>query len=214
MSRTRLVLVRHGQTDWNATGRFQGQADIPLNEHGLEQARSLALHADALGFEAVAASDLVRAAETGRLLAEARGVPLALDARLREIHVGSWEGMTPDEAWAEDPAAKEALLTGHDFRRSPTGETATEAGERVRQALAELGDQYDGSTVAVVGHGLALRVGMAMLVGFDHAGALAFQGLWNCSWTTLERRGGAWKILHYNSVIPGHSGGLKSVNAP
>lgn len=214
MTRTRLILIRHGQTDWNAGGRFQGQADIPLNQHGVEQAESLAAHADRLGFDRVVASDLVRAVETGRLLAEARGVPLTQDARLREIHVGTWEGMTPDEAWADDPAAKEALLSGVDFRRSATGETATEAGQRVRDALADLGGRFEGETTAIVGHGLALRVGMALLVGLDHSASLAFNGLWNCSWTTLERRAGAWKILHYNSVVPGHSGGLKSVNAP
>lgn len=209
MSRTRLVLVRHGQTDFNAGGRFQGQLDVPLNDQGLAQARALAPAVAALHPARIVTSDLGRARRTAEVLGAACGLEPEVDAGLREIHVGLWQGRTPEEVRPEAPWFDEYLRAGRDFRRSESGETASEAGQRVCSVLARLGDEHPGETSVVVGHGLALRVGMAFLLGFDFAGSNAWSGLWNCSWTVLERRD-RWRLASYNNVVPGHAGGLAS----
>lgn len=209
MSRTRLVLVRHGQTEGNASGRFQGQLDVPLNEQGREQARRLAPVIAGLAPDRVVASDLSRANETAETLASACGVAVETDAGLREIDVGTWQWRTPDEVMAEAPWFESTLMAGLDFRRSDTGETASEAGERVRGVLARLAEEHPGETTVVVGHGLALRVGLTFALGLDFAASGAFSGLWNCSWSVLEVRE-RWRLLSYNNVVPGHSGALAS----
>ena len=209
MARTRLVLVRHGQTDGNASGRFQGQMDVPLNEHGRAQAAVLAPYVAALAPRGVVASDLSRAQETAAIVAASCHLPVETDAALREIHVGGWQWRTPEDVVAEAPWFEEFLRAGRDFRRSDTGETASEAGERVRGALERVGHEHPVQTTVVVGHGLALRVGLAFLLGLDFAGSNNLSGLWNCSWTVLEHRD-RWRLLSYNNVAPGYTGALAS----
>lgn len=209
MTRTRLVLVRHGQTDGNASGRFQGQLDVPLNEHGRAQALALAPAIAAVHPQRIVSSDLSRARETAETLASACGLDVSLEPGLREIDVGSWQWRTPADVAPEAPWFEEYLIAGRDFRRSETGETASEAGNRVKAVLQRLADAHPGEITVVVGHGLALRVGLAFLLGLDYAGSNGFAGLWNCSWTTLERRD-RWRLVAYNQVVPGHSGALAS----
>ena len=127
-SRTQLILVRHGQTDSNASGRFQGQQDVPLNQAGLQQADAVAARLARFRAGHVVSSDLARAVATAEAVASASGLVVSVDARLREIDVGSWQGRTGAEVAAENPWFEAALASGRDFRRSETGETATEAG--------------------------------------------------------------------------------------
>lgn len=209
---TRLVLVRHGQTDGNAGGRFQGQLDVPLNEHGHAQARAVAPLVARLHPARIVSSDLTRARETAAALASACGLEVETDAGLREIHVGSWQWRTTDEVRPEAPWFDEALRAGRDFRRSETGETASEAGGRVRVVLDRIAREHPGETSVVVGHGLALRVGLAFLLGLDHGGSNGLSGLWNCSWTVVEQRE-RWRLVSYNNVVVGHSGALASPHA-
>ena len=148
MTAAQLVVLRHGRTSWNATGRFQGQADIGLDERGLAPGRPGgrgAGRARAVGH--LLFSDLSRATQTAEPLARACGLPVTTDPRLREIHVGSWEGLTIDEMFSQlDDDLKRAYLAGEDVRRSPTGETVAEVGERAGVALEEIGQAAaDGS---------------------------------------------------------------------
>ena len=209
MSRTKLILVRHGQTDSNASGRFQGQQDVPLNRIGRSQAEKVAERVASMNAGRIVSSDLQRALATAEAISAASGIPIMTDARLREIHVGSWEGRTSVEVVAENPWFEEKLKAGQDFRRSDSGETAAEAGARVRDVLAELAEAHPGETSIVVGHGLALRVGMSLFVGLGVNGANALSGLWNCSWTILEYNQ-RWRIQSYNNVVRGHAGPLAS----
>ena len=197
---TRLVLVRHGRTAWNHDGRFQGQADIPLDAVGAAQAAALAPRVAALGVGALWSSPLLRAKATADALASEIGLPVEVDARLAEINVGTWAGMRKEDAAAELPGFDELLRTGQDFRRSATGETATEAGARVAEALREIAHRGAGLTTAVVGHGLSLRMGILQLLGMDMPTGTAFTGLWNCSWSVMELRD-RWRILSYNNVV-------------
>ena len=111
------------------------------------------------------------------------------DERLREIHVGSWEGLTIDDLLGQiDGELKRAYLAGEDVRRSPTGETVAEVGERAGAALGEIGlAAPDGSTVVVVMHGVAARAGVCRLVGFPAETWHRLSGLHNCGWISVER---------------------------
>lgn len=203
---TRLVLVRHGQTAWNSEGKFQGHADIPLDERGHQQALDSAPFVAAFKPSRIVSSDLIRAQQTAAPIAELAGVDVELDEALREIHVGDWQGRTMEDIAKTDPWFAEALAFRRDFRRSPNGETAEECGIRVRDALERLGAERPGETTVVVGHGLALRVGLALLAGIGMPGASGLMGLWNGSWTVVELRS-YWRILRYN-VVPDFTSGI------
>ena len=198
MTASRLIVWRHGRTEWNATDRFQGQADIPLDELGRRQAAAAAVAIARIGPTAIVASDLSRARETAAALAEVTGLEVRYDQRLREIDVGSWEGLTGAEVAAVDDTVHDFSLGG-DFRRSSTGETAGEVAERACAALTEIADgAEDGAVVVVAMHGLAGRVGAARFVDSEPN---RFGGMRNCGWINLERhRLGHWLIREYNAT--------------
>lgn len=155
----RLFLVRHGQTDWNLAQRFQGQSDIPLNETGRQQAQALAARLSDLQFDVVYASDLRRAAETAHIFLRRSDLCPAfhLDARLREIHFGAWEGCTYDEIKAKFPAALAAWEADVYTNAPPGGESLRHLAERVRSFLDDLRAAHDAQTVLLVAHGGVLQ---------------------------------------------------------
>jgi broad specificity phosphatase PhoE len=161
----RLVLVRHGRTAWNAAGRFQGQADPPLDDRGWEQAHRAAMVVAALRPAGIVSSDLRRAHQTAVMLGAACGLVPATDPNLREVALGGWEGLTHDEAAARFPAEYAAWTAGADVRRGG-GETQAEAGARVAEAVIRfLWRAGAGRSVVAVSHGLALQGAMAVLAG-------------------------------------------------
>ena len=200
-ARTRLLLWRHGETDWNVSGRFQGQNDQPLNEAGRGQAARVAAQLAGIGVDAIYSSPSVRAVDTAQALADLTGLAVQTDPRLLEIHVGSWEGLYLADAVALDPGFGEAMRTGRDWRRSATGETSVETGERMGQCLRELAATHAGQTVVVASHGLAIRMGTANLLGWDYRTAIALASMHNCGWTLLVARGaGEWKLVTWNQA--------------
>jgi probable phosphoglycerate mutase len=163
---TTLLLIRHGETAWNAEGRIQGHLDVPLSAKGVWQARRLAERltaelADAANgarIAAVVASDLTRASATAEPLAALLDMPITHDARLRERHFGIFQGHTLaeiQERWPDEFAAwRQRDLDW----APPTGESAAQFIARVHAALAAIAQTYAGATVAVVAHGGALDV--------------------------------------------------------
>ncbi len=199
MTAARIVLLRHGVTDWDDGGRFQGHADIPLNAEGRAQAAAAAERLAGLGITRVFASDLSRADETARAVAARCGLAVQTDQRLREVDVGSWSGLSMDEAGRLEPDFWPALREGRDFRRSPEGETATESGQRVALALLDHAESADdGEVLLAVGHGLSLRVAALLLMGLDYSYARLFGGMLNCHWAVLRPTGEYWRLLSYN----------------
>jgi broad specificity phosphatase PhoE len=145
----RILLVRHGQSIWNADGRWQGQADPPLTELGERQAVAAAASVGVV--DAIYASDLERAQRTAELVAEQLGADVALDPRFRERHAGDWQGRTRAEIDEQWPGYLES-------GRRPDGyEPDAEVLERVLAALAAIGATHDGD-VLVITHGGVLRV--------------------------------------------------------
>jgi len=194
-----IILLRHGVTDWNDGGRFQGHADIPLNDAGRRQATAAGELLRGAGITRAVTSDLSRAVETARLVTAGWDLGVQADARLREVDVGSWAGMSLDDIGREEPDFWPALREGRDFRRSPTGESATEAGQRVALAILDHAESADDEEVLlVVGHGLSLRVGALLLMGLEYSHARLFGGLVNCQWMVLRPGADHWRMLSYN----------------
>ena len=152
---TRLLLARHGETDWNRTGRWQGQADPPLNDAGRRQAAALAEQLVGDGVAAIYSSDLRRASETARVVGDRLGLPVVERPDLREIDVGSWSGLTRDEVRERFPDGFARWLDGeigHD------GESREQLTTRVVAAIERIAAEQAGGTVLVVTHGGAIRL--------------------------------------------------------
>jgi broad specificity phosphatase PhoE len=155
---TTFYLIRHGETDWNLHGRWQGHTDIPLNQDGRAQARQLAarLRAEYVRFDAIYSSDLQRAWETASAVGAALDLaPLPLPA-LREINVGSWSGMTSAEVRAQDGETYARYQSGEDVARGG-GERFLDLYSRVVAAAEQLADQHPGRALALVTHGGPVR---------------------------------------------------------
>lgn len=206
---TTLLLLRHGRTEWNRTGRWHGQADVPLDELGVRQAKAFAELVPKLRPDAVVASPLRRATQTAASAAAALGTQVAFDKRLLEVDVGEWEGLVDAEVFGLDPAFQR--LRGSDRRFSATGETPTECGERVAGALADLAATYAGKRVLVVSHAYAIRAGIGCLLGWGLGATSRLAGLYNCAYGEFcMPDGNGWQLISWNncnSRIPGQRGG-------
>ena len=199
---SRILIWRHGRTAWNASGRFQGQLDPPLDDQGREQAAVTAPHLIASGLSAedtvVASSDLNRATQTAALLSALLGVPLRVDPRLREHGLGSWEGLTRDEVAARYPDQYADWLAG----RSVRGRGGEELAHVTARALAALADLPPSPNAVVVTHGGTAARLIEALLGLGPQHRRVFGPLANCSWSELVQRDGRWRLMRHNSFAP------------
>ena len=164
---TELLLVRHGETDWNRDRRFQGHADEPLNDAGREQARALADQLAGERIDFVYTSDLVRARETAEIVAARVGADVVVLSELREIDVGDWEGLTWPEIEEQHPEGARAWHEhGHGWT---SGETYDQLGERIIAALQRIAADHPAQRVLIVGHGGTVRATRAFIEGLSVA---------------------------------------------
>jgi broad specificity phosphatase PhoE len=162
---TALILCRHGRTDWNDLGRYQGQTDVPLNAEGRRQARFLAeaLRAEPIG--AIYASDLARAVDTATEIARFHGLPVQRDARLREIDQGRWEGLTVAEIRERDAELHRRWESEPLAVTLPGGESVEDVQRRSLAALREILARHRGSLICLVTHKVVLTVIRCALTG-------------------------------------------------
>jgi broad specificity phosphatase PhoE len=153
---TRLILLRHGETDWNREGRFQGQADPPLNTTGREQAKASIKKLAGWSFEAIYSSDLQRAVETAQIIARRHGLSVRQDRRLREINQGEWEGLLAEEIASQYPQAWAARQRDPVQTWPPGGETPAEVAVRVWAAADDIVRACPSGPVLIVSHAVAL----------------------------------------------------------
>jgi alpha-ribazole phosphatase len=153
---THFCLVRHGQTDWNLEGRYQGQSDVPLNEKGHAQAKSLADQLCEHRFAAIFSSDLSRARQTAESIADVLGLPVRLDPRLREIRLGEWEGILVTDIKKHYEQLWEQRLVDPANSRPPGGETVGEVATRVYATLDDVSRLFPAENVLIVSHGLSI----------------------------------------------------------
>ena len=170
---TEIILIRHGETDWNIEGRYQGQSDVPLNQNGILQAKDMARRLQHYHFDVIVTSDLSRAQETAEVLSETCNAPLRIDPRLREINQGEWEGMLFADIRSRYAEAFEDRLRNPLEIAPPGGETVGQVRERVLDAIREVVEQFPDGIVAIVSHGLSLAIIKV------HFGNLAIDTVWD-----------------------------------
>jgi probable phosphoglycerate mutase len=197
----RLVLVRHGRTEWNQIGRAQGHADVSLDALGRVQAANAAWHLATYEPVFLWSSDLARARETADPIAAETGLEVTADARLREYDVGVRQGMTFEEFEAAYPDLVARFRAGEPVA-VPGAETTEQVDERMRAVMLDAVAALDpGDTGILVGHGASLRNGL--LAFFDAPPHLRemLAGMSNCAWTVLEQhRDRGWQIIDYNAT--------------
>ena len=203
-----LYLVRHGETEWTAARRLQGQTDVPLSCRGLRQAQEVALRLADVDFDCAYASDLSRALDTAKaiLAQQSRAVPLVVDSGLREISDGTYEGRTaaevgPDPRIVQGPDGPSAVPDA----ALPGGESVRQVFLRQQRVASQLVADTGPRRVLVVGHDWALRLLAAALVG-EGSGSFAQLGqLSPASFSTIEVVDGSASITLWNET--GHLGG-------
>jgi probable phosphoglycerate mutase len=209
----RLLLLRHGRTAWNASGRIQGQLDPPLDELGQAQAALAARTVAALGPAAILSSDLQRALDGARLIGREAGLAVTADARLREINVGEWQGLTGVEARERFPEEYAAWRVGSDVRRGG-GETYEEVGERAAAAAREMAAGLAPDELGVmVTHGGTARslIGRILELPVEHW--WQFAALGNCCYALLRESDRAWRLVEYGIPAASFDGGAAPYEA-
>lgn len=190
---TTILLIRHGQTSWNAAGRWQGHTDVPLNEVGREQARLLAGRLASWPLEALYSSDLKRAAETAAIVGDALGLDPVQEPVWRERHGGVFQGLTGEEIAEEHPEAWAALQRG--FVAPPGGESSEALHERATAAFEQLLEQHRGEVVAVVSHGGTMRTLIAHVLQLPPGRDPRISVRGNTGITVIEKEEGRPPIL-------------------
>ena len=203
----RILLVRHGDTDWNQAGRIQGQVDTSLSAKGLAQVHALAVRLAEIPIGAAYASDLRRAAETGQAILNGRAVTLGLVPELREFSYGPWEGLTYQDVERRYPAQYADMQSRRLDFAPPAGESMNQLTDRVGGFLTRMRSgwaDHPNDTVLLVAHGGSLRAAITCLLGFPRKAAWS---LWlttaSLSIIDVTRDNQVLRLLNDTSHLPG-----------
>jgi broad specificity phosphatase PhoE len=197
MATKRVIFIRPGETQWNRLGRWQGQVAVPLNDHGKQQAKRLARFIRPIGLQALYTSDLYRAVETAAILEETLGFPFTTDPRLRERHIGLWQGLTVEEVQEWYPQAYQSLRSNPDAYQIEGGESREIVAVRMKAAFDEIvAKPHD--IIGIVSHTTAIRALLDKIIPDANALAMDFS---NMSVTSVAKEdGGQWRIVQRNDV--------------
>lgn len=199
---TRLVLVRHGETVWHGENRYAGISDVELTPRGLAQGRQLAEWAATARLDGVWTSDLTRARLTATACAEAGGIPLEVDPRLRELDFGDGEGLTTDDMTRQFPEALDAFRADPVGAHLPGGEDPVDAAERFTECLATIAQRHPDGRVLVVAHTTAIRLALCRLIGIPlREYRRLFPFVRNCALTELRLQDGQVSVLEFNTPV-------------
>jgi len=199
MSGTRVILWRHGNTDWNADHRVQGQTDVPLNDLGLRQAAEAAVRLAARNPTLLISSDLGRTARTADALADITGLPPERDVRLRERAFGLWETLTTPEIKERFPISR-AKWEAADPDPGDGIEPLTDLGKRVCEVIREAAERNPGAVSVLASHGGSIKYGTAALLGWPEEILPSLAPIGNCHWVELlHDEGHGWRVVTYNA---------------
>jgi probable phosphoglycerate mutase len=203
-----FYFLRHGETTWNAEGRFCGSTDVPLSDAGRRQAQLLGRRLQPLLVEALYSSTLGRALETARLIGEAIGREPVVDPRLAELHYGAWEGLTPEEFQRAYPAIYRAWDADPATVAPPGGETGVHLIERVTPFLAEVAQRHEQGNVVVVCHKTVCRLLACHIMGVPLSEYRRRVPMENAALNIFETHEGKWRVVALNdtSHLIGSSG--------
>lgn len=198
----RICLIRHGETDWNVSRRIQGQMDIPLNDNGRAQAQAMSSKAGGYPFDRIYSSDLGRACDTARALADRCGLEVITMQELRERHFGRFQGLTAAEAAMRYPDGYARYKSRDPEFNFDTGESLVQFARRVSDALAALIDRHIGQTLAVVSHAGVLDVVYRKATGRALQAPRDFP-IPNCTlnWLIFDEQG--WHLQTWGDQLPG-----------
>lgn len=199
----RIVLVRHGETEWHAENRYAGSSDVALTKRGLQQAELLGQWSRTAGLSAIWCSTLSRARLTAQPAADATGLPLHVDARLRELHFGRGEGMTDQEMQEAFPEQRRAFLQDPARNFLPDGEEPALAVARAEEALREIAAALNGGERAlVVAHNTLIRLLLCHVLGLSLSKYRdVFPKLANATCTELGFRTNGVALLAFNAPL-------------
>lgn len=196
MSTTKLCLIRHGETTWNAERRLQGHTDIPLNNKGIQQARQMAqaIKNTKLSFDALYTSDLKRAADTANAIVELFGVEARVDSALRERHFGALQGLTIQEAPLLQPTIWQAHIARDLEHELDGGESIHQFALRVQTVLDKIHEQHTGQTILLVSHGgtldMVYRIASKQALSTERVASVPNASL---NWIT-HQEGEGWSV--------------------
>jgi len=194
----RLLIVRHGETEWNAQSRYQGQSDVPLSDVGRAQARALVGRLAREPLDAVYISDLSRALETAEIVLNGRNIPQVIEPRLREMHFGVMEGLTFNDAYALYPKEIDAWLNDYNTP-PPGGEDLESFAARVGSLMQELQARHEGQTILLVAHGGPLSEMARLALKMPHTHRWSFM-MDNASLSELQFNDGFPRIKFWNET--------------
>ena len=206
----RIIVLRHGETEDNAAGIWQGHRDSHLSSTGRAQAAAAAAALMAYRPSVIVSSDLSRAYDTARAVAELCDLPIRKDPRLREGNVGEWSGLTRAEIRERFPQELAAFEAGDDIHRGTTGERESEVMVRAGAAMAQVCDELaPGETAVVVCHGVSARDAVGAMLGWPLDAVRKVRSMDNCHWAELSESkpvGEAapeWMLGAWNRGAPG-----------
>jgi broad specificity phosphatase PhoE len=197
-----VVLLRHGQTDYNVAGRMQGHIDSHLTETGVAQAAEVAPEIARLAPDRLISSDLARAADTAETVAAACGQSVKLDARLRETHLGEWQGRTVEQIEEAYPGAI-AIWRSDPGWAPPGGESRIDVVRRALPVVEELDEEFASptdATAVLIAHGGLIAGLVCGMLALPTSVWPAIGGVGNCRWAVLARRTDhpRWRLAGYN----------------
>jgi len=199
---TRLALVRHGETIWNAENRHAGSTDIPLSPRGEEQAERLAQWASSAGLAAIWVSPLLRARETAAPAERLSGLTAHVDSRLREIHFGRGEGLTYAEMKQSFPQAFAAFESDPVAHHLPGGEDPRDGAQRAVECFEEIQMSHPRARVLIVTHSTLIRVALCQLLGMPLSKyRTAFPAIANGALSEILLQEGRASLLKVNSPL-------------
>ena len=172
---TEIIIIRHGETEWNQTGRFQGHSDVPLSETGRAQAEALGRNLAIDHVDAIYASDLTRAIETAAPLAARFSLTVTPDPLLRELNFGAWEGRSFSDVNAENPNAMKQFYNDPECADIPDSEPFPDFQKRVAGRIREIAELHRGKRIVIVSHGASIRILLADIL------AMPIRSIWHIS---------------------------------
>jgi probable phosphoglycerate mutase len=199
---TRVVLVRHGETEWHASNRYAGSTDVALTPRGLEQAARLAGWAAGAGLDAVYSSPLGRAVRTAAPAARAAGLAPAADPELRELHFGRAEGLSPADMEERFPDALARFRRDPCAHPLPGGEDPSAGADRGTAAVRALAARHPGGRVLVVAHSTLLRLVLCRLLRLPLSEyRRVFPSVGNCALTEIRLQDEEVSLLEFNTPV-------------
>jgi phosphoserine phosphatase len=197
---TRIILVRHGQTEWNRIERFRGQADVPLNETGLSQAEATGQRVAKVWLPvAIYTSPLSRSVKTAQAIARHFDLSAQIHPGLADIDYGDWQGLTPDEARLRWPDQIDNWYNHPERTHIPNGESLADLRQRAMQIVNELVEKHPGETIVLVGHTVINRIILLGVLGMGN------ERFWHlrqdtCAINVIEAEAGDFTLVSLNDT--------------